>query len=298
LSVRREVVVVMNKNLWQSEPGDSVRSILTKPFPSITQYEPCFDAIHIPHSAFTNLFKTHRNIIYIELGSQIKEPKLIVKKDAWSKQQILIKILAPDRSAFLGLMEKAKNKIFDLLTEAERERIEKNYRTYEERKVRERLKKKHNISLYIPKGYKIDVDSSDFVWISHETPHISQAVLFYEYPYTDTNTFTPKYMVKMRNHFLAKHVKGELPNTWMSTEKRISVDFKEFGLDGKYAAEIRGLWVMENDFMGGPFVSISQVDEARNRVVTVEGFVYAPRKDKRNYIRQLEAILHSFKINN
>jgi len=60
--------------------------------------------------------------------------------------------------------------------------------------------------------------------------------------------------------------------------------------------EIRGLWRVENAFMGGPFVSLSTVDETRNRVVTVEGFVYAPKADKRNLMRQVEAVVYSLQI--
>ncbi len=45
--------------------------------------------------------------------------------------------------------------------------------------------------------------------------------------------------------------------------------------------------------MGGPFISLSTFDKERNRIVTVEGFVYAPKFDKRNYLRQVEAILYT-----
>jgi len=31
-------------------------------------------------------------------------------------------------------------------------------------------------------------------------------------------------------------------------------------------------------------------------VITAEGFVFAPGKEKRSYIRELEAILHTFKV--
>jgi hypothetical protein len=59
---------------------------------------------------------------------------------------------------------------------------------------------------------------------------------------------------------------------------------------------LRGLWKLENAFMGGPFINISLLDENRNRVVTVDAFVYAPGLDKRNYVREVEAILNTFKI--
>ena len=48
--------------------------------------------------------------------------------------------------------------------------------------------------------------------------------------------------------------------------------------------------------MGAPFIGLSAVDKKRNKVITVEGYVYAPKFDKLNYIRQMEAILYTFEI--
>jgi hypothetical protein len=53
---------------------------------------------------------------------------------------------------------------------------------------------------------------------------------------------------------------------------------------------------MVGDMMGGPFVSHARLDEANQRVIVVEGFVYAPEKDKRNIIRQVEASLYTLKL--
>jgi hypothetical protein len=58
--------------------------------------------------------------------------------------------------------------------------------------------------------------------------------------------------------------------------------------------ETRGLWDIENDFMGGPFISHALIDKTGERVLVLDAFVYHPRADKRNYVRQLEAILYSF----
>ena len=43
----------------------------------------------------------------------------------------------------------------------------------------------------------------------------------------------------------------------------------------------------------GPFLSTSRVDEERNRVVTVEGFVYYPSENKRKFMRWFEVITES-----
>jgi hypothetical protein len=53
---------------------------------------------------------------------------------------------------------------------------------------------------------------------------------------------------------------------------------------------------MSNAAMGGPFVSYSCVDEVNERVIVAEVFVYAPNKEKRQYIRDMEAILLTLKL--
>jgi hypothetical protein len=49
--------------------------------------------------------------------------------------------------------------------------------------------------------------------------------------------------------------------------------------------------------MGGPFISHALIDKTGEKVLVLEAFVYHPRADKRNYIRQLESILYSFEWN-
>ena len=60
--------------------------------------------------------------------------------------------------------------------------------------------------------------------------------------------------------------------------------------------ELRGLWNVKGDFMGGPFVSYAILDTNHNKILYLEGFVYAPKYNKRNYIKRLEAILLSLKF--
>ena len=71
-----------------------------------------------------------------------------------------------------------------------------------------------------------------------------------------------------------------------------------FDNKGRSIVELRGLWEAYNDFMGGPFVSHSFVSADKQYVITLDAFVYAPRFDKRNYLRQVEAILYTFDWNN
>ena len=59
---------------------------------------------------------------------------------------------------------------------------------------------------------------------------------------------------------------------------------------------MRGLWRVQGDMMGGPFVSLTRLDEQNNRVIVAEGFVYAPETEKRNFIRRIEAALYTLRL--
>ena len=48
--------------------------------------------------------------------------------------------------------------------------------------------------------------------------------------------------------------------------------------------------------MGGPFVSLTRIDEMNMQIITIEGFVFAPKYDKRNPLRQLEAMIYSLRL--
>ena len=61
---------------------------------------------------------------------------------------------------------------------------------------------------------------------------------------------------------------------------------------------MRGLWRLINDYMGGPYISLAELDAAGQRVVVAFGYVYAPSKNKRNLLRQVEAMVYSLKLNN
>ncbi|MBU0764629.1 MAG: DUF4837 family protein, partial [Bacteroidetes bacterium] len=289
-----EVVLVIEDNDWNSDVGIKLREVFLEEYPELPQSEPCFDLVNIPVKAFTSIFKTHRNLVLLDISSKHDRASVKAKQNVYARPQTVVTIAAPDRAAAASLLAEKKVFLQDLIANAERQRIIENYKTYEVRSLREDLEKKHHLSLYFPKGYSPGPDSLQFVWITYETPITSQGVFVYYYEYTDTNIFNLDTLINIRDSVLKNFVPGPLPNTYMQTERENDRPvFTEYYLNGRYIAEIRGLWRVEGDYMGGPFISFSTVDEKRNRVVTVEGYVYAPKYEKRNYLRQVEAILHT-----
>lgn len=294
-----EILLVLPQHRWNSSIGDTLRNDLQKELFGLPQPEPMFHLQQIPPKAFNKLLQTHRNILKITISPNEKKAQINIKKDKWASPQIYLLIKAPDNEAFLKIWRRNKHRIIDILLTTERKRLMDYFHKYRNQSVCQDVKKQFNLSLDIPVGYKTTKLNEDFAWIRKEyTDDRSLGIFIYQYEYTDTSMLHKENLLRVRDSLLKRYVPGPTKGSYMSTEHRFPPEMKEFEYKGRYTVEIRGLWRLINDFMGGPFVSQVTIDEKRNRVITVEGYVYAPDYDKRNYIRRVEGIIYSLEILN
>lgn len=291
-----EIVVVIKKETWKGQTGSLIREVLAQPQSSLPQEEPMFNLIDVPPEAFIRLFKSSRNIITVKISSTYTETKVEFKNDTWAHPQAVVNIQASSPENFEELFNANCNKIMSFFLKAEKDRLIQTYTSVYEKGVYKVLLDEFHIKLYVPTGFNIVKKDSDFVWIRYDTPLIYQSIIVYAYPYDSDSIFTRKYQLIKRNLMLKAHVAGPQPGSYMATEMEFPQDFNILKYKGNYASEMRGLWRVENDFMGGPFVSLSVLDASRRRVITIEGHVYAPKNDKRNYLRQVEAMVYSLEF--
>jgi hypothetical protein len=290
-----ELILVLEKNYWKGIIGDTLRGILHQDVPGLPQSEPMFDIAQIPSEAFTDIFKKHRNIVYCRIGNNYQE-KFEFGQDQWATPQLFIQISAPDEQSFVNLVAKNSDNLIGLLLKAENDRLISNYSEYQDIQVMKKLEDFCGVKMIIPKGYNYDLDTNNFVWISHETPEISQGIFVYFYDYKDTADFSLVRLLDKRNEMLKNYVAGPRPGSYMTSELQLDPILRSYYISGQYSAEVRGLWKVEGDYMGGPFVSVSRIDKKYNRIVTADAYVYAPKYDKRNYMRQLEAIINTLQF--
>jgi len=225
---------------------------------------------------------------------------VLISYEKYSSPQLIITVKAKDNKEFTEIFNKYAEKIVYSFEKAERNRLIKGYSgKLMNKNIKSQLEKKHKYTLNVPKGYKLDVNSSNFVWISRETPWSSQGLLIWDYPYRDTSELHLESLLNKRDEITKKHIPGPADSSYMTTERLIDAEYKEFLLNNVYTAEIRGLWKVagaEGVFMGGPYISFSTVDQKRNRIITVDGYVYGGKKKKRNLMRQVQAVMYTLKI--
>ena len=203
---------------------------------------------------------------------------------------------APTNEAADSLITAKGEVLFNLFEQAERNRIIRASKRYEERGLRLLVADMFGGSPYFPTGYSLKKRTQDFVWISYETTYTNQGIFVYKVPVGDSTSLTLDSLVAIRNDVLEMNVPGMFEGSYMTTS---IVEGKEPALrwlkyKGRTFGELRGLWEVQNDYMGGPFIDHIFYDKSGKNLIFLECFVYAPRYDKRNYLRQVESIIYSF----
>ncbi|MDD4107985.1 MAG: DUF4837 family protein [Prolixibacteraceae bacterium] len=293
-----ELVIIISDEAWDGNPGKMLRSNLAQEHVALPQDEPLFDLINVPHNAFKSIFKSTRNIIQTTITPNADSSGVTFKDNVWASPQATVIIQAKNHEDFVKVFDENKDKIMSYFLKAERDRLAMNYNNYYEKGIYNALSRDFGITMKIAPGFQIAKQEDDFIWLKYETPDISQGIIIYTFPYVAHEAFTTDYLVRVRDSVLRANVPGPTEGSYMSTEKRVEQVFNVRPHNGNYASEMRGLWRLINDYMGGPYISLAELDMANQRVVVAYGYVYAPSKDKRNYIRQVEAMIYSLKLNN
>ena len=212
----------------------------------------------------------------------------------WTDNQAYVGVGVSHADSLVPVLELYRKAILDYFIAAELDRYLQGYKVMPNKKAQYAIREKFNISLEIPQGFELRVIEDGFAWLSLESAEHSQGIIVYERPYTDTMQLEKWPILRYRDSLLKQYIPGPTAGSFMTTEYILPIQYKVGRyIQDSYTVELLGKWRVENDFMAGPFVSYTFVDESQKKVFTIDGYVYYPNKNKRNYMRQLQAICRS-----
>jgi hypothetical protein len=290
-----EIIVVINKGDWEGAPGTVLRDSLACDFPFLPQREPMYDLVNVAPGGFVSMFQVHRNIIIMNISNDVVEPGVLYKNNVWAAPQCVIRINASSADEAVELFKENSVKIKAVLAQAEINRVIANSKKYEERSLAPIVTEMTGGSPHFPSGYKLKKRSDDFIWITYDPQFTQQSILIYKYPVIEgADMMSPENLLKAQSEMLKNNVPGMFENTYMIISPIVepAVTYKKYG-EHEFA-EIRGLWEVHNDYMGGPFVSHAFYTPDGQNMILMQAFVYAPKYDKRGYLKQVESVLYSF----
>lgn len=302
-----EVLLVIDKPYWDGVLVKTIKDSLEKLNFSLPQPEPFMNVKLVSSKHFTASSNTHHTVLYIDLVANANDFKAKLdgpKLDVWAKNQTMYKIYAKTEAEALAVF--VEN--FYVLQYAFENRIREmalaKVSESTNAAINEELALTLKLNANIPKGFTVAGNFGDMVWLSQlrmryadgNDHEVQIGLFFYTYPYFDSTTFSQEWQLNKRDSLTKKYIKGDIEGSYMLTERSEGLASKEFMFNDQYVFETRGLWRMQNALMGGPFMSISFYDEPNKRIVTLDGFIYAPYFRKMEYLREVEAILYSYKL--
>ena len=285
-----EVVIVIDEPIWHGASGDSLRQSLSTEVPGISWSEPLFDVIQINSTAFSRIFKTHRNLVIVQKGQQ---SKVYFDTKTYAQNQWLCIVEYQTIEDLPRLLGQYAPIMAYQIGQKEQERYTA---ILPPKRLSETLSKGFNLNFGLPNEYKLVLDTNRFCWFEYNPPdkEIIKGVFVYEYP--SSSSFNLNTILSARDSVLQQFVFGSSEGSYMTTEHLYPPYISTCTHNALEGLKVKGLWKMQNAFMGGTFVSHFLNDTINDRVLVIEGFLFNPGEDKRNSLQELEWLISDFKI--
>jgi hypothetical protein len=284
------VTVVMNEKDWNTKLGEEVRAGLQKIYEGLPLDEPEFSLVYMNPKAFTGFARQNRNIVWFRKDSL---DGFRLTQNQFAKPQILATITGIDseRQAFYF----NENAALLRQTMFENERKEKLRRIMKSPTNENTLAKRFGIKLTYPSAYKTFKDTTNFVWIQKEVQKGHLNIIAYTLNENILEGTFNERILNIRDSIGKVYVPGRLDGSYLITERAFRPYFYRTEIDGKLSYLTKGTWEVANDFMAGPFVNYMIQDTLNKRMLVVEGFVFAPTANKRDYMFELNTIINTLK---
>jgi len=311
-----ELILVIDSAVWEGPVGDELRKTLEAPMLGMPQGERLFEVYKVNPLKLNSVLKSANSMVFVTtLDSKTRQSRELrgfftdeslkrIQRDTayfqatednkfamgqkvlylFSKtEEELAQKIAKNSKAILALFEGQARKIT-------KSRLLKTRAKGIEKVVMEN----HGYSVQVPYGWDLAQDRLDFVWLRELDLDKEKNIFIYQQPYTGTDVFES--IGDLRDKITELHLRDGQKNDLYIQRQDVPIFSKQISFNGKFAIETRGLWAVSDLSGGGPFLSYTLVDEETQTLYYIEGYVYNPGGKKKRMMREMDAILSTFKI--
>ncbi len=322
------VTVVIDSTQWNGVVGDAIRETLGGYIQTLPVPEPAFE---LKPAALTSqqaleVIKKQKNVVFAApledtsnvvsqfLASRLDEsvkaliasgqPATIPRPNLWRKNQMVVYLTAQTPEELAAAIYDKEDDLLYTYNNITRERTEvEMFEKGRQVEIEESLLEKHGFAVNAQHDYFVAVDTTNFVWmrrvISTET---WRSLFIYFEDNANPGDLSDEWVYTTRDSLTKHHIQGTLAG-YVEIDRRRTLETENINFLDRYGFETRGLWHMvieENGEklpmgMGGAFVTYAFYDEDSGRNYLIDGMVFAPNFPKREFLRQLEVIAHTFR---
>ena len=268
-----EVIFVVDDALWENSVDSLVKSTLGATIEGINQRESLFRIAQVSHREFKSILKTHTNIVIISEG--VKKAK---QKNKWATDQFVAQLNWENNPQQL-LKELIELRVIFVLKEVKS--IKSSFEKSSHKNIEKILLNNFGIECIIPKEYQIIKNDSTLFWANYDPAKSDEIKNILTFSFIPKTANLQEEVLQKTDSIFAKYLIGEKEGSYVKIEPA----YPPYYFENTY----RGLWKLENGFMGGAFLIKTYFIE--DNIVVSVGLIFAPQSKKRKYIKELEAIL-------
>ncbi|MEP1034650.1 DUF4837 family protein [Ekhidna sp.] len=313
-----EIILVVDSTLWADTLGLSaeLKKTFTAPMLGLPQDESLFNVSKVNPRRLNSVLKSAKNMVFVmTLDSKTADSRVLrqfftdqslnqikrdtsmfmrSQRDLFAKGQTVMFLFSSTEDQLAKKINYNRSQIREFFETSARETIKEKLFNSPKKQLANRIKESHNVELTVPYGWEKARDLKNFVWLRKMDAETEQSIFIYYEPYTDQGVFNE--IGEFRDKVTETNLyDGENPDVYIQRQEIIPVFTERVNFNGHFAVEARGLWKISDNSRGGPFLSYTIVDEEEGLIYYIEGYVDSPGTRKKHLVRELEAILSTFK---
>ena len=285
--------VIVDNDLWKGKVGEAMRSIFAAPVEGLSQDEPLFSMKQMPPQVFSGFTTESRTILKVEKGT---ENGVSIKSDVFARPQTYIVVSGKTSEDIISELKNNSVKIIDAF---KKEEIKEKQRQIKLSLFNDKeLEEKFGFSMNLASAYRTAKSTDDFLWLRRDVANGTMDLMIYDVPLSSIRKGDSAVVdvVRVRDSVGKVHIEGGIEGSYLGTEPAYAPYIFETILDNKPTLETKGLWDLKNAYMSGPFINYAIEDKVNKRYLIVEGYVFGPSLEMRDYMFELESIIKSIKI--
>ena len=325
LARMNEIVVLADDNLWESAIKDTFEFYFQSAYPILPAPEPMFDLRQFSQKKLAGepLRKELRTYVVLADLNETESPttkmlrkdlgeerylkakndpnfNITIGKDKWARGQIVVYIFASGKKSLMNAIAANYSSIANRVRLHDKEKLDATIYSVkrENAGLMTRIGKRFGIDLRVPGDYKeVLPDNEELMYMRKSTTEALLNIVIKTEEYSSENQLSTDAIIAFRDEYGKKYIASEEEGSFMVTNTEDLPTYTyQYDLDEMYTVEVRGIWEMENDFKGGPYVTYAILNKNRNEVIYIDVFVLAIGQDKRDLMMQLDHIVKTSKM--
>lgn len=312
-----ELILVIDSTVWAGVVGDELKRIFETPMRGMPQDEPLFEVYRVNPLKLNSVLQSANNMIFVTiLNSKTRQSQKlqsfftdeslkriqqdtsffqIAEENKFAMGQKVLYLFSNTEDHLAKKIAKSRTKILKLFEDQAMKITKARVLKKRSKNIEKTLTSNHGYSIQIPYGWDLAQDVHNFVWCRELARDKEKNIFIYQQPYMGADIFNQ--IVNLRDKITEFHLRdGQKGDLFIQRQNDIPVFSSRTTFNKKFSVKSRGLWAVSDMSAGGPFLSYTMVDEKTQTLYYIEGYVYHAGGKKKRLMREIDAILSTFKI--